>query len=131
MIPNITPLKKKVLLYNFADDERTRKIRRFFTRHKVQIITVQSPEFAQPLGYLCELPGFNKLPAINLGKNFTDEMLVMNGLPEQLVDEFLQFFRDNSIKPVELKAIVTLVNQHWSSIELYKALIEEKNSLKS
>ena len=39
--------------------------------------------------------------------------------------EFLHFFRENQIPPVALKAMLTPVTQHWSSIQLHDELLKE------
>ncbi len=118
--------KSIILLYNFNNDDRTTQIRRFFTKKKIKVKTIQSPDFLQPVGYLCEIPQFSKLSVFNLGNNFSDEMIVMYRLSDELLDEFLQFFKDNSIKPVDLKAVVTIINQNWNSVQLHNALITER-----
>ena len=80
-----------VLLYNFNDPDRLRIIRRYLNRQKVKVRIVTTPEFLHPLGYLFELPGFQPCAQFNLGKNFSEEMMVLNnfssrgqGLSEQL-----------------------------------------------
>ena len=39
-----------------------------------------------------------------LGENFSEEMLVMKDFSNSQMDAFLQFFRDNQLKNVDLKA---------------------------
>ena len=71
-----------VLLYNFNDPDRLRIIRRYLNRQKVKVRIVTTPEFLHPLGYLFELPGFQPCAQFNLGKNFSEEMMVPStGLP--------------------------------------------------
>ena len=93
-----------VLLYNFNDPDRLRIIRRYLNRQKVKVRIVTTPEFLHPLGYLFELPGFQ---------------------PCAQMDAFLAFFREEAIPSVSLKAMLTPVTQHWSSIQLHDELTKE------
>lgn len=70
-----------VLLYNFNNPDRLRIIRRYLNRQKVKVRIVTTPEFLHPLGYLFELPGFQPCAQFNLGKNFSEEMMVLNIFP--------------------------------------------------
>ena len=72
-----------VLLYNFNDPDRLRIIRRYLNRQKVNVRIVTPPEFLHPLGYLFELPGFQPSTPFNLGKNFSDEMMVLNNFSSE------------------------------------------------
>ena len=109
-----------VLLYNFNDPDRLRLI-----RQKVKTRIVSTPEFLHPLGYLFELPGFQSSPQFNLGANFTDEMLVLKDFSSEQMDSFLAFFHENQIPSVALKAMLTPVTQHWSSLQLHDELSKE------
>lgn len=114
-----------VLLYNFNDPDRLRMIRRYLNRQKVKVRIVTPPEFLHPLGYLFELPGFQPSTQFNLGKNFSDEMMVLNNFSSEQMDAFLAFFREEAIPSVSLKAMLTPVTQHWSSIQLHDELTKE------
>ena len=106
----------EALLYNFNDPERLRQIRRYLNRQKVKTRIVTAPEFLHPLGYLFEIPGFHPSSQFNLGNNFSDEMIVLKDFSSAQMDSFLAFFRENQLPPVALKAMLTPVTQHWSSI---------------
>ena len=86
---------------------------------------VQQPEYLESLGFLFEIPGFSKNPVFNLGKNFQEEMMVLKDFSSAQMDSFLAFFRENQIPPVALKAMLTPVTQHWSSIQLHDELSRE------
>ncbi len=113
------------LLYNFNDQERLRQIRRYLNRQNVKTRIITAPEFLHPLGYLFEIPGFQPSSRFNLGSNFTDEMIVLKDFSSEQMDDFLAFFRKNQIPSVALKAILTPVTQHWSSIQLHNELSME------
>ena len=114
-----------VLLYNFNDPDRLRMIRRYLNRQKVKVRIVTTPEFLHPLGYLFELPGFQPCAKFNLGKNFSEEMMVLNNFSSEQMDAFLAFFREEAIPSVSLKAMLTPVTQHWSSTQLHDELTKE------
>ena len=115
----------EALLYNFNDPERLRQIRRYLNRQKVKTRIVTAPEFLHPLGYLFEIPGFHPSSQFNLGSNFSEEMIVLKDFSSAQMDDFLAFFRENQIPPVALKAMLTPVTQHWSSIQLHDELSRE------
>jgi len=56
--------KTQILLYNFNEEDRLRPIRRYLSRHHIQIRIVQSSEYLESLGFLFELPGFSKKSGI-------------------------------------------------------------------
>lgn len=119
-----------VLLYNFEMNERTKQIRRYLNKRKVKVCFVDVADYAQPLGVLCELPGFARIPLVNLGGNFQTEMMVMQGFSEEELDAFLTFFREQGIEPVSLKAVLTVITQHWTSLQLHDHLKEEQAQMK-
>lgn len=121
--------KAQALLYNFTDEERCRRIQRYLRKAGVSVRKVQAPEFLHPLGYLFEMPGFAPCPQFNLGGNFPEEMLVMKDFSEDQMDGFLNFFRESEMEPVELKAVLTPVTQHWSSLKLHAELTEEHRAM--
>ena len=120
----------QILLYNFNDQERLRMVRRYLNREKISVRVVQAPEFLESLGYLFDIPGFAKNSAFNLGKNFQEEMMVMNHFSEKQMDNFLAFFRENNLPSVSLKAVLTPVTQHWNSLQLYEELSKEHAAMR-
>ena len=122
--------KPQILLYHFSQDERTRQIRRYLRKSGVDIREVSASELFHPLGYLFEIPGFTPSSMFPMGENFSEEMLVMKDFSNSQMDSFLQFFRDNQLKNVDLKAVLTPVTAHWNSMELYRELKKEHQKLK-
>ena len=118
-----------ILFYNFAENERTHEMRSYLSREGYSHRTVRAPEYLHPLGYLFSLPGFAPDPAFNLGGNFHEEMLVMGGLSQNQVFDFLQFLRDRRLPPVKLKAMLTPMNAGWNSLQLYEELKKEYENL--
>ena len=121
----------EALLYNFNDPERLRQIRRYLNRQKVKTRIVTAPEFLHPLGYLFEIPGFHPSSQFNLGSNFSDEMIVLKDFSSEQLDEFLDFFKENGLLPVNLKAMLTPVTVHWDSLKLHDELMKEHTEMYS
>ena len=115
----------QILLYNFKDEDRLHQIRRYLNRHRISVRMVQQPEYLESLGFLFEIPGFSKNPVFNLGKNFQEEMMVLKDFSSEQLDEFLAFFKENSLPPVALKAVLTPVTMHWDSMKLHEELMRE------
>ena len=113
------------LLYNFNDPERLRQIRRYLNRQKVKTRIITAPEFLHPLGYHFEIPGCQPSSRVMLGSNFADEKIVLKDFSSKQMDDFLAFFRENQIPSVALKAMLTPVTQHWSSVQLHNELSRE------
>ena len=119
----------QVLLYNFRDEARLRQIRRYLNRQKISVTMVQPSQYLEKLGFLFEIPGFSKNPVFNLGQNFQEEMMVLNGFSESELDGFLAFFKENSLPAVKLKAVLTPVTMHWDSMKLHDELMREHEAL--
>ena len=115
----------KILMYNFKENERTRQITRYLNISGISYKTVSATDYLHPLGYLFGLPGFSPSPQFNLGGNFSDEMLVMYNFSQEQRTDFLNFFHREGLAPVDLKAVLTPVTQHWSSLKLHEELAKE------
>lgn len=119
----------QILLYNFRDADRLRTIRRYLNRKKVDVRLVQPAEYHESLGWLFGIDGFPKNPLFNLGENFSDEMMVLKDFSPAEMDEFLAFFKENSLPSVDLKAVLTPVTVHWSSLKLHAELTREHEAM--
>ena len=122
--------KTQILCYHLPCDERTRKLRRYLNKAHIQIRMVEPAEFLHPLGFLFDIPGFGPCSQFNLGQNFPEEMLVMKDFSNEQLDAFLTFFQKEKLAPMTLKALLTPVNQHWNSLQLYEELKKENSSFK-
>lgn len=119
----------QILLYNFIQNERTHKILRYLKKQKFFVRIVQTPEFLHPLGYLFEMPDFDPCSQFNMGKNFRDEMMVIKDFSTEQIDAFLQFFHDNNLESVALKAVLTPITAHWNSLKLHEELKKEHDAM--
>ena len=116
----------QILMYNFKASSRLDQIRKYLNRANIEIRTVQPPQYLEPLGFLFELPGFSKNGTFNLGQNFSEEMIVMKDFDEKQLQDFLGFFKTESLERISLKAVLTPVNSHWNSMQLYQELCKER-----
>lgn len=119
----------KVLLYNLSTDARGLAIKRYFRRNHIACKMVSPSEYSEMLGYLLGWPLFQKNTKGVRFANFTEEMMVMDGFSDKQLDALLQFFQQEQLAPIALKAVATQSNVAWDSIQLYTALSEEHRRL--
>lgn len=119
-----------VLLYNFKQDHRTDAILQYLKYSGIAFRTVQTPDFLHPLGYLFGIPGYEPCSLFNVGNNFQEEMIVMKDFSRPQMNAFLQFFHENHLKSVDLKAMLTPITISWNSIQLHDELREEHEAMK-
>lgn len=128
MIPAI-PNAPQVLLFGFWPEERTMRIIRYLTTQGVRVRTVPSEEYHESLGYLFGLPDYEHRPAPTLPVTLAEEMLVMQGFGQQMLDDFLRFFKREQLRRVELKAVLTPTNAAWSAAELCRHMTLERDAM--
>ena len=95
----------------------------------IRVLTVAPHQLRQPIGALLGLPGFGEAPD-PLPAALEEEMLVMFALRQGMLEGILGFFRRVCPPSVGLKAMVTPTNIHWSSLELYEALRQEREQIR-
>lgn len=111
-----------LLMYNL-ENEKGAKIKLICLSMKIKIRIVKPEEYLQPLGAVAGLGPGND--SIYHGEGFDDEMLVMVNFTGEMVNIFLQEMRRHQIKPVALKAMLTLTNASWDSITLHGEIKKE------
>lgn len=115
----------KILLYNLSSSKGF-KIEKLCKRLHIEPVHIKKEEYGYRLGYLC---GLSEEKAGNETKDaISEEMLVMAGFTEELLEKFLKEYRLMHIEPILLKAVLTESNKEWASIDLYKELVEERNA---
>ena len=117
----------KVLLYN-VDDIRLSLIKNFFAENNIEYINVRKQDYLKTIASLLELEDSDYQTYME--KGFTEEMAVLFNFDNDLLDCFLNYFKDNRIPGIRLKAIFTPTNTNWNSIELYEELTKEANYYK-
>ena len=110
--------------------EPSRLMRLAFTAAalKIRVLPVDQASWGQPLGALCGLMPLLSAPA---SVQVEEEMLVMAFLDNTKLDQFLHALRDSGLAPIQLKAVLTPVNQNWNCGQLYNALRDEANAIKA
>lgn len=111
-----------VLLYNLNGPNST-KIKLLCVKLGIRVRPVLPVEYGLPLAVLA---GKEKAAAAPYnGAGFPDEMLVFVGFSSELLDAFLQGFREDKIPPIRLKAVLTPTNALWNSTMLMEELQQE------
>lgn len=120
---------EKVLLYNIPEGEKRRRILVALLRLGITARDVAPEEYACPIGALAGLEGYAPADGSADG-GFTDEMLVMCGLPQKKFGAFLDALRASRVS-VALKAVLTETNAGWSSLELHRAIRAEHEAMRA
>ena len=120
-------MKPPVLLCYHLSDERRNQIRLLGMRLKIRVRMVEESEYAQTLAALCGLEPISPTPDALIP--FESEMLVLANFTPELINQFLSGFKQASIAPVQLKAVLTETNKHWNSVTLYDQLKAEHEAL--
>lgn len=119
-----------VFFYNL-NTAKGRQIRMLCLKLGLQIRNVGREQYLEPVGALAGVQGFELTGEIYTGEGFQDEMLVMKGFSNSVLDAFLRGFRTMKIAPVALKAVLTESNCGWNSLELYDELVKEHEAMHS
>ena len=112
-----------VLLYNFSGS-REQEIVSLCQRCGLQVIWVTPPQFHETIGALLMKKKTDTAAGMPVRAAFAEEMMVIAS-DRTTLDALLAGFRENQIKAVALKAMVTPVNISWTSAVLHEHLKEE------
>lgn len=119
----------KILLFHI-DTGKSKQIEGICRSLKIQTVKVKPSSYNQQLGYLAGIMGFNRKNDSYNGTEFPTEMMVFSGMDSDMVDMFLAKYKEASIPPIGLKAIITQHNVFWTAEELYRELWKEHNKMK-
>lgn len=122
-------MKPTVLLYNFKDSVRNRKITLALMPLGLRLKKVEKENYNQPIGYIAGVKGIEPLNETHVGEELEDEMLIMVGMTSAQIDGLIMAFRKNGIPKVKCKAVLTETNQYWDALTLYKELKLEHDTL--
>lgn len=115
----------KVLLFNLgADTVKGSKIRAILKEMGIAAVTVEKSQINQPVGYLAGYKGFAGDAEAFTGSGYTAEFMLMSGLSETQLDQFLAKMRAADAV-IDHKATVTETNKQWSFKELIGEIEEE------
>lgn len=116
--------KAKLLLFHM-EPGKAKQIEAVCHSLKIQPVKIKPTSYNQKLGYLAGITGFNRENDIYTGADFPTEMMVFSGMDSDMIDIFLSKYKEASIPPVGLKAIITQHNIFWTAEELYHELFKE------
>lgn len=116
--------KAQILLFH-VEPGKAKQIEAVCRSLKLQTVKVKPSSYNQKLGYLAGITGFNRENTTYQGPDFPSEMMVFSGMDSDTVDAFLAKYKEASIPPISLKAILTPHNVFWSADNLYKELFRE------
>lgn len=115
----------KVLLFNLgADTVKGSKIRTILKEMGIAAVTVEKSQINQTVGYLAGYKGFAGDAEAFTGSGYTAEFMLMSGLSETQLDQFLAKMRAADAV-IDHKATVTETNKQWSFKELISEIEEE------
>ena len=117
-----------VYFYNL-NSAKGRQIRMLCLTLGLKIRVVDTAQYNEAIGAIAGIPGYTLTGEPFEGEAFEEEMLILKGFSERMLDSFLQGFRKMKIQPVALKAILTEANCGWNSIELHDELVKEHTSM--
>ncbi len=117
-------MKACVLLYHFSGTKRGRILKGILVSMGVRIKNVELSEYGRPLGALAGVLEEEKQKEDG-GDDFAEEMMIMCGFTQSMIQELLTRIRRQRMAPVALKAILTETNQNWNSREIYEELKKE------
>lgn len=116
---------EKVLLFNLgADTVKGSKIRAILDEMGIAAVTVEKSQINQSVGYLAGYKDFAGDAEAFTGSGYTAEFMLMSGLSETQLDQFLAKMRAADAV-IDHKATVTETNKQWSFKELIGAIEEE------
>lgn len=82
-----------VLLYNIAQTPLASGLKPILLKMKARIRVISPEQYAQPLGVLAGLSGFQELDNVYEGDGFPEPMIVLCGFTDQRLDQFLRELR--------------------------------------
>lgn len=116
------------LLYNI-NEEKLKSIKMLLIRMRVKCKEISKEDYLKPIGQLADMKEFPD-STIYTDEGFLDEMLVMAGFSNAMINEFLQGLQRMGVGRINLKAIVTPHNMNWNSLQLHDELAQEHEQMK-
>lgn len=118
-------MRETVLLYNFKDAERARKLKMALMPLGFRIKAVMKEDYLKPLGFLAGVKDMEDNGAVYEGEEFEDEMMIMAGFTSARVDVLLSALRKKGVGRINYKAVLTETNKNWDSVSLFKEIKRE------
>lgn len=124
-------MKETVLLFNVTDKQRLLKMEMALFPQKVRLKKIKKEDYAQPLGYLAEVPDSTPSQQIYEGEELAGEMILFAFFDDQKLNQVLAALRKNGVNDVPYKAILTPTNQHWTPTECFDEIKREHEAMHS
>lgn len=121
---------RKVLLFQVNPQKRM-QIEKLCHELEMETVTVDRKQYSEFLGFIAGIQGIPKSGKIYQGMDFPMEMMVFSGIHQELLEVFLRKYRELSIDPIALKAVLTPTNIFWNAEQLYQELLKEHMSLQN
>lgn len=115
-------MKPCVLLYHFQGTRRGRLLKSILVTMGVRIKNVERSEYRKPIGELAGIRKEEKEAESYEGEELPEEMMIMCGFTQSMIQELLIRIRRQRMAPVDLKAVLTPTNQNWNSLEIYEEI---------
>ena len=121
----------RLLAFLVQDPARKTALQSVCIALDITYVPVEASDFKTPLGLLAGLSGL-KLQAcpemLPPQQDITEEMIVMYGMDEDLLNRFLAQCRKNGCS-ISLKAVLTKTNAYWNAGMLQYVLMQERQEI--
>ena len=126
-------MKPTILLINFQDQQKLRKLKMALLPFKIRLKTVETQDYSQPIGYLTGVKEVSQVQipsALIPQEQMEKEMLILAGITGNLFDQVLYTLRKAGT-PVDYKAVLTPTNVTWTLQHLYLEMEMEERKLRN
>lgn len=121
-----TVIPQKIVGY-CIDVEKKKKLMEIAMELNINICFVGTESAGETVGFLSRIIGFDKTGKI-IENPPECEVVIMSGLKNNIIDKFLKMSAENDAS-VELKCVVTSVNQLWELHTLIDELKKEHEKM--
>lgn len=121
----------KVALYNLGEDtERGSQLHSILDKLSIPSVTIEASQLNQRVGFIAGISGYFKDSLMYMGDAPDCEFMVMCGLPEDVLDKFLEEMMAVSLR-INYKAVVTEHNRDYTLIQLLEDIKREHEMYQS
>jgi hypothetical protein len=122
---------EKVLLYQFADEEKLQSIQSLLTRIHIVFEVLPADAYEQKVGYLLGIKGFNQVKKLETDDFiFPFEVMVLYNIKNKRLEHVLDEFHHAGIESIRFKAIVTPFNMFWTFRRLCETMQKEHTAMR-
>ena len=125
-------MKPTILLINFQNQQKLRKLKMALLPFKIRLKTVETQDYSQPIGYLAGVKEVSQVQipsALISQEQMEKEMLILAGITGNLFDQVLYTLRKAGT-PVDYKAVLTEHNRNWRPERLLTELLREQDAIR-